>query len=459
MSGNGHVIPSTPISIDMWNTKAHPQARVFFLSHFHGDHIVGLSSTWQYPIYASPITCQFLIKKLRIRPSLVKSLEIGEDHLIPLDGEHQEMVTVTLFDANHCPGSVMFLFSGYFGDVFYTGDFRYKPGLVDSFALPPIDVLYLDNTYCSPKCLFPTREDAIENILSQLHTCLVESQRVFIGLDNLGKEDLLERIVKERQFKVNVYPARKELMDIMGLSEIITADRSNTRIFVVPTNQISGKNLERWNNEMKTHAILATARFCGLNFKPFSKHPDIHVIPYSNHSSYFELKEFVKLVKPRCIVPIVGKHAKGIFNTDISERSNMGVFQKFLRDASPSEYVIPESVKKVMNAAEAKFEASVPLKKRKIARPQRRPWRKPPAVGVRYIVSEDSATDSDPDAIHMETKKFASENISEFSCENILEYSSPDISDESDIDTPVNVWEITHISGKGSRSVYYINDR
>lgn len=381
----------------------------------------------------------------------MKSLEIGEDHLISLDEEHQEMVTVTLFDANHCPGSVMFLFSGYFGDVFYTADFRYKPGILDSFALPPIDVLYLDNTYCSPKCLFPTREDAIENILSQLHTCLVESQRVFIGLDNLGKEDLLERIVKERQFKVNVYPARKELMDIMGLSNIITADRSNTRIFVVPTNQISGKNLERWNNEMKTQAILATARFCGLNFKPFSKHPDIHVIPYSNHSSYFELKDFVKLIKPRCIVPIVGKQAKGIFNTDISERSDMSVFQQFLRDASPSECVIPESVKRVMNTAEAKFVASIPTKKRKIARPNRKPWRKPPVVGVRYIVSEDSATDSDPDAIHIESKEFDNENISE--------YSSPEISGDSEPETPVNVWEITHISGKGSRSVYYINDR
>lgn len=377
-------------------------------------------------------------------------MEIGEDHLIPLDEEHQETITVTLFDANHCPGSVMFLFSGYFGDVFYTGDFRYKPGILDSFSLPPIDVLYLDNTYCSPKCLFPTRDDAIENILTQLNLCLVQSKRVFIGLDNLGKEDLLERIVKERQFKVNVYPARKELMEILGLNDIFTTDRSYTRIFVVPTNQISGRNMVNWNNEMKTHAILATARFCGFNFKPFSKHPDIHVIPYSNHSSYFELKEFVKIIKPRCIVPIVSKGTKGIFGTDISERSDMSVFKQFLRETPPSECVIPESVKKVMNTAEAKYVASVPLKKRKIARPQKRPWRKPPAVGVRYIVSEDSGTDSDPDAIHIESEKFASDNISE--------YSSPEISEESDCDKPVDVWEITHITGKGSLSVYYVKD-
>ena len=33
-------------------------------------------------------------------------------------------ITVTVLDANHCPGSAMFLFQGYFGSVLYTGDFR-----------------------------------------------------------------------------------------------------------------------------------------------------------------------------------------------------------------------------------------------------------------------------------------------------------------------------------------------
>lgn len=355
--------------------------------------------------------------------------------------EEQETMTVTLFDANHCPGSVMFLFSGYFGDILYTGDFRYEPTMFDCFNLPPIDVLYLDNTYCSPKCIFPSRENAVERILSQVHNCLVQCDRVFLGLDNLGKEDLLIQIVKETNCKIFVKSNRKITLEILGLSNITSNDEANSRILVVPTNQISGKNITLWNKEKKTHAILATARFCGFNFQPFVKIPEIHVIPYSNHSSFSELKMFIKKVKPSTIIPIVGKEKKGIFGIDISDRADMSIFNGLLRESINIERIIPESVKRTMNAQE--MNCSVPLKKRKIARKVIKRWQKPPTVGIRYIVSEDSETDSEPEAVHFEPKLLVSTDC-------ITEYSSSDgyESEESD-----NAWEITHVKGDGSQHI------
>ena len=52
-------------------------------------------------------------------------LEIGESKMLHVDrrGNHVT-ITVTTIDANHCPGSAMFLFEGYFGRILYTGDFR-----------------------------------------------------------------------------------------------------------------------------------------------------------------------------------------------------------------------------------------------------------------------------------------------------------------------------------------------
>jgi DNA cross-link repair 1B protein len=51
-------------------------------------------------------------------------LEVGETHTVFLDAEHNECMSVTAADANHCPGAVMLLFQGYFGSILCTGDFR-----------------------------------------------------------------------------------------------------------------------------------------------------------------------------------------------------------------------------------------------------------------------------------------------------------------------------------------------
>ena len=110
-------------------------------------------------------------------------LEVGESRVLHVDCPGERVtVSVTTLDANHCPGSAMFIFEGYFGRILYTGDFRcapcspvewkaflsplppppsrYSPEM-DSLPVlkhcSPVDVLYLDNTYCDTSCKFPSR--------------------------------------------------------------------------------------------------------------------------------------------------------------------------------------------------------------------------------------------------------------------------------------------------------------
>jgi DNA cross-link repair 1B protein len=119
-----YVIPRAPFVVDYWG--ALPSIRLYFLSHMHADHTQGLCDGWNHGlIYCSPISCRLLLHKFRIDPQLVRPLEVGCTHMLFLDTERTQTMNVTLIDANHCPGAVLFLFEGNaFGVILHTGDFR-----------------------------------------------------------------------------------------------------------------------------------------------------------------------------------------------------------------------------------------------------------------------------------------------------------------------------------------------
>ena len=80
------------------------------------NFISGLSSTWTQTIYTSSINRNLAIEMLKVKPQFIKVLEIGVTHQLVLPQEHgsdkQIPISVTLIDANHIKGSVMFLFEG-----------------------------------------------------------------------------------------------------------------------------------------------------------------------------------------------------------------------------------------------------------------------------------------------------------------------------------------------------------
>lgn len=346
---NGKVIPGTPIAVDFWKTRECPNARLFFLTHLHGDHIVGLSSSWQHKIYCSEVTGKLLVKRYDIDASLISPLETGCSHILYVDSDQIEQMLVTVINAHHCPGSVMFFFEGYFGKILYTGDFRFDSEMKDDPLMGNLlhaDTLYLDNTYNSPKCVFPSREESFKQMMEIIQSH--EDFHIKIGLRNLGKEDLLVKIAVDLNEWIKVPSSFFQLAELLDLPDVFITGETDARIEVVPFYSISNKNIERWNKECPTIALLPTSLYTGLEMSPFCNQENVYIVPYSDHSSFDELIEFVKLIKPGCIYPIVCGETRGPFGSSISDRANISVFEPYLCNKQGRNNEIPESVKRWM---------------------------------------------------------------------------------------------------------------
>ncbi|XP_070695870.1 5' exonuclease Apollo [Pempheris klunzingeri] len=331
MSANGKVIPHTPLSVDFWQVRKCPGTRLFFLSHMHSDHTVGLTSTWSNrPIYCSPVTATLLRLKLQVKEQWIHPLEPGEPYMLPLDDIGKERLTVTLIDANHCPGAVMFLFEGYFGSILYTGDFRYTPSMLREPCLrtnTTIDILYLDNTNSDPNRTLPSRQRATQQIKEIIRRH--PNHSVVIGLYTLGKESLLLELAMEFKTWIEVSFERMETLRALELPDVFTTDPGAGRIRAVEQSAICSATLHQWNKEQPTLAILPTSR------PLVSFHPNVYVVPYSDHSSYQELEDFVSALKPTSLVPIVGKNLPGSLSALVPLRKR-------------HEILVPESVQHYM---------------------------------------------------------------------------------------------------------------
>ncbi|KAF3002619.1 hypothetical protein E8E13_008881 [Curvularia kusanoi] len=93
-------------------------------------------------------------------------------------------IRVTLIDANHCVGAVMFLIEGNGKAVLYTGDIRAESWWVNSIVQNPVlapytiglrrlDCIYLDTTFATkrePYKTFPSKADGIKELLEKVST-------------------------------------------------------------------------------------------------------------------------------------------------------------------------------------------------------------------------------------------------------------------------------------------------
>lgn len=291
-----------------YSNSLEPSAFVFFLTHFHSDHYKGLTQNWRSgKIYCSRPTAVLLRSEF---PCLdIQSLELDVTHWIVLDQSSGKGVNVTLIDANHCIGSVMFLFQSIeTGNILFTGDFRFIPSMLthpalqnSSGSLIHINHLFLDNTFARPEFNFPAQDICKEMLFKSIEEN--PNCDVFIKSECFGREGLLSELAEK--FGTVIVVSEKMLKRIQLLRRNCERFSSNEADgFIRIVNKETFRTLyERNLNQMKTIGICLTG-WC----KNYSKSEDYGVvrykIPYSGHSNCEEINSFVKSVNPDKITTI-----------------------------------------------------------------------------------------------------------------------------------------------------------
>ncbi|KAH9480452.1 Protein artemis [Psilocybe cubensis] len=370
------------------NTDPEATPLLHLLTHTHSDHINGLSAkSFGYNVICSHDAKEMLLnhqvqaerdldskdlraeKKrtyshLRIEPmanpnarqyyngsrDLLRPLPLNTPTQFELDANNS--VTITLLDANHCPGSVMFLVEGDRGAVLHTGDFRAEPWFLESITRNPIlqpylsptvepqndlstesmspvlsrslEAIYLDTACVMSKLKIPTKADATAGLI-ELMKLLPSSTYFYINSWTWGYEDILKAIAREFQSKIHVDAYKSKIYQRISdpfLHILTTEDEKSTRFHAcerfsrcdfVSINDDDTFNTEPTSAKGK-HVVYINPvnmehdkwmEYCReiKNFVKSGQKIYNLLVPLSRHSSLPELQEFVKLFRPKRVVP------------------------------------------------------------------------------------------------------------------------------------------------------------
>lgn len=209
----------------------------------------------------------------------------------------------------------------------HTGDFRFNREMLLDLNLGEFigaDAVFLDTTYCHPKFVFPTQNESVDYIVDVVKECDGENVLFLVATYVVGKEKILLEIARRCGKKVCVDGKKMEVLRALGYGESgeFTEDRLESNVHVVGWNVLGETwpyfrpNFVRMKEIMVERGYSKVVGFVPTGwtyevkrdkFKVREKDScKIHLVPYSEHSNYEELREYVRFLKPKKVVPTVG---------------------------------------------------------------------------------------------------------------------------------------------------------
>lgn len=332
-------VKGTRFIVDGFRFQDPSRCRHYFLTHAHSDHTTGLTKSFCAGlIYCTEITSRLLITELGIARQHIRVLSLDQE--VCIDG-----IKVTPLDANHCPGACMFKFvvpekhhphetgdplhddfrdAPYLSTVIlHTGDFRWcserhgtHPALDGG-----CDVLMLDTTYCGPRWTFPPQNEAIHLMVNaaqdEIHA---EPMTLFVCMSyHIGKERAYFGLATAMGWKVWCSASKRRTLRLLDLPEswmaLVTDRQDEAQLHVLSmgeqlhtqalADRIAGSRWKRVVLFRPTGWTYSNRRRGGVGSMTDEGVVRTIGVPYSEHSSFLELQDCVKALKPKRIVPTV----------------------------------------------------------------------------------------------------------------------------------------------------------
>ena len=311
-----------------------------FLTHFHSDHYGGLSATWpaDKPIFCTMVTARLAALRLRVPRAAFRVLPLGRRTVIAGCG-------VTLLDANHCPGAAMVLFEppAPAPPTLHTGDCRWDDARMRAALEPHLAALrdraalrlVLDTTYGCPltRAVFPPAAEAAAFVAAAVAAEAFNPRTLFLfGSYTIGKEAVFFAAARAAGKRVYCGAAKRAVLECLDLPAadlaLITSDDASTNLHVVAMPSVGFAAMK---------GVLAhyRGRFnCAVGFAPTgwsftrgggnasrARRADgglgrgcrqargaslvRYSVPYSEHSSFTELRAALRYLRPAAVCPSV----------------------------------------------------------------------------------------------------------------------------------------------------------
>ncbi|KAH9031316.1 DNA repair metallo-beta-lactamase-domain-containing protein [Lactarius pseudohatsudake] len=345
------VMQSMPIAVDAFCYGAIPGVTSYFLTPLY-ESFVDLAGRSDLLLRFAEGTANLIIHMLSVDPKWVHPLPMDVPTMVPNSGG----VTVTLIEAKFCLWSSLF---------FHCGDFRASPQhtLHPAVKDKRIDITYLDTTYLNPRVISACAElskrlvsgkgsaEDDKGTVSKCFTLIPKLEAkgdiklantlILVGTYFIGKERIVKAIAKALDSKMYCDQRKAAILRCQSdpeLHRMLTADPFSANVHLVPLNVATSDRLKEYMGRWNGHWTKAVAfRPTGWTYSPPAgtsstpsvgstlarpphrefTHADLRPargstpsaqlfgVPYSEHSSFFELTCLALSLDWARIVPTV----------------------------------------------------------------------------------------------------------------------------------------------------------